>query len=262
MLRPILGRGGSGQDLRVPRKGADPLAAPGERTSEHASREEDDHKVFPSEEATRSEFASGREKDWQPIAADPTPPGDDGDRAGFSAIEAAGGAAILAYKVVPVGEVEGTALEQVMVGSCTIFLGGMGPWQRTIHGERWRRRCLRGLPGSSRILEIMSSEGMLTDTTRRPRSVSSHLRACAGIGDSARDGSARACGLSTQLRGRSGVTGTTRSISLAHDPQPLSAMNGSHDPRKGGAATERHYPSSLIASAQAASCSADKRVAA
>ena len=76
--------------------------------------------IFPSDDVTRAYLARlGREATWRPLAADPGAAYDDTLEIDLSAIEPLVAVPGSPDNVVPVGEVEGTSIEQVLVGSCT-----------------------------------------------------------------------------------------------------------------------------------------------
>jgi aconitate hydratase len=74
--------------------------------------------VFPSDEITRSYLGRlGRGATWRPLAADPGAVYEDSLEIDLSAIEPLVALPGSPDQVVPVGEVEGTPIEQVLVGS-------------------------------------------------------------------------------------------------------------------------------------------------
>src|SRR5713101_1366170 len=253
LLRRHSVRGGSGKVFEYAGPGVATLTLPERATICNMGAELTlTTSVFPSDEATREYFALlGREKDWQPLAADPDAEYDEQIELDLSALEPLVALPSSPDKVVPVGEVEGTALEQVMVGSCTnSSWEDMWAVARTIRGERVAPSVsFVVFPGSSRILEIMSREGLLTDLLAAGASVSEPTcGACAGIGHVPATGGKSLRAFNRNFSGRSGIKDDQ--IYLC---SPLtaaaSALTGViTDPRKRGAAPERHYPASLIAS--------------
>src|SRR5439155_1013029 len=154
-------------------------------------------------------------------------------------------------RVVPVEEVAGTPIEQVMVGSCT-----NGSW----HDMASVTEILRGrrihpsisfvlFPGSHRILETMSSEGLLTDLLRAGATVSEPTcGSCAGIGHVPAAGTKSLRAFNRNFPGRSGVKGDEvylcSSVTAA-----ASALTGAiTDPRTVGAPAAAYLPESFAAS--------------
>jgi aconitate hydratase len=167
--------------------------------------------VFPSDEVTRSYLTRlGRGDDWRPLVAD-----DDAEYDGELALDLSAITPLVALpgspdRVVPVEEVAGTAVEQVMVGSCT-----NGSW----HDMASVSAVLRGrrvhpsvsfvlFPGSHRILETMAREGLLADVLAAGATVSEpSCGSCAGIGHVPAAGAKSLRAFNRNFPGRSGVKG-------------------------------------------------------
>src|SRR5574342_339968 len=253
LLRRYSVRGGSGRIFEYGGPGADTLSLPQRATICNMGAELTlTTSVFPSDEQTRSYFALlGREKEWQPFAADADAEYDEQIELDLSSLEPLVALPSSPDKVVPVSQVEGTAIEQVMVGSCTnSSWEDMWAVARTIRGERVAPSVsFVVFPGSSRILEIMSREGILTDLLAAGASISEPTcGSCAGIGHVPAAGGKSLRAFNRNFSGRSGVKDDQ--IYLC---SPLTAAASAlagliTDPRKRGVAPERHYPASLIAS--------------
>jgi len=121
--------------------------------------------IFPSDEVTRDYFRRlGREADWRPVAPDPDADYDAAIEVDLSTITPLIALPGSPDRVVPIEEVAGTAVEQVMAGSCT-----NGSWEdvwsvtQVVPGARAPVGLVRGLPGSHRILEVMAREGLVQD---------------------------------------------------------------------------------------------------
>ena len=139
LLRRYSVRGGSGKIFEYGGPGAATLSLPQRATICNMGAELTlTTSVFPSDEATRAYFALlGREAEWRPLAADPDAEYDEQIELDLSALVPLVALPASPDKVVPVSEVEGTALEQVMVGSCTnSSWEDMWAVARTIRGER------------------------------------------------------------------------------------------------------------------------------
>jgi aconitate hydratase len=167
--------------------------------------------VFPSDEVTRSFLARlGRPEAWRPAAADDDATYDDQIELDLGSIVPLVALPGSPDRVVPVDEVAGTAVEQVMVGSCT-----NGSW----HDMASVTSVLRGrrvhpsvsfvlFPGSHRILETMAREGLLTDLLEAGATVSeSTCGSCAGIGHVPAAGAKSLRAFNRNFPGRSGVKG-------------------------------------------------------
>src|SRR5258706_1314319 len=167
--------------------------------------------IFPSDDVTRSFLTQlGRPEDWRPAFPDEDATYDDQIELDLGAIGPLVALPGSPDRVVPVEEVAGTAIDQVMVGSCT-----NGSW----HDMASVTEVLRGrrvhpsisfvlFPGSHRILETMSREGLLTDLLAAGVTVSEPTcGSCGGIGHVPAAGSKSLRAFNRNFPGRSGVKG-------------------------------------------------------
>jgi aconitate hydratase len=167
--------------------------------------------VFPSDDVTRSFFTRlGRGDEWRPAKADDDATYDDQIELDLSTVRPLVALPGSPDRVVPVEEVAGTPIEQVMVGSCT-----NGSW----HDMASVTVVLRGrqvhpslsfvlFPGSHRILETMAREGLLADLLAAGALVSEpSCGACAGIGHVPAAGAKSLRAFNRNFPGRSGVKG-------------------------------------------------------
>jgi len=253
LLRRYSVRGGSGKIFEYGGPGAATLSLPQRATICNMGAELTlTTSVFPSDEATRSYFALlGRERDWQPLAADPDAEYDEQIELDLSTLVPLVALPASPDKVVPVTEVEGTALEQVMVGSCTnSSWEDMWAVARTIRGARVAGSVsFVVFPGSSRILEIMAREGLLTDLLAAGATVSEPTcGSCAGIGHVPAAGGKSLRAFNRNFSGRSGVKDDQVYL-CSPLTAAASALTGViTDPRRGGTPPARQYPASLTAS--------------
>jgi aconitate hydratase len=167
--------------------------------------------VFPSDEVTRSYLSRlGRGQDWRPATPDDDATYDDQIELDLSAIVPLVALPGSPDRVVPVAEVAGTPVEQVMVGSCT-----NGSWHdmasvtSVVRGNRVHPTVSFILfPGSHRILETMAREGVLADLLAAGATVSeSTCGACPGIGHVPASGSKSLRAFNRNFPGRSGIKG-------------------------------------------------------
>ncbi|HEU5320115.1 MAG TPA: aconitate hydratase [Methylomirabilota bacterium] len=208
--------------------------------------------VFPSDEVTRSYFARlGRAGDWRPAAADGGAAYDDQIELDLGAVEPLVALPGSPDHVVPVAEAAGTAVEQVMVGSCTNgSWADMAAVAGVLRGQRVHPSVSFVLyPGSHRILETMSREGLLTDLLAAGALVSEPgCGACAGIGHVPAAGVKSLRAFNRNFPGRSGTKGDEvylcSSVTAA-----ASALSGViTDPRTLGAPPALHLPARFAAS--------------
>jgi aconitate hydratase len=208
--------------------------------------------VFPSDEITRSYMTRlGRGHDWRPLAADDDASYDDQIELDLGAIEPLVALPGSPDRVVPVGDVAGTSVEQVMVGSCT-----NGSWHDmsavtgVLRGRRVHSTVSFVLfPGSHRILETMAREGLLADLLAAGATVSEPTcGSCAGIGHVPAAGSKSLRAFNRNFPGRSGVKDDAvylcSSVTAA-----ASALTGViTDPRTLGAEPAVHLPARFVSS--------------
>ena len=210
LLRRLTVRGGTGKIFEYGGPGLGTLLAAQRMTIANMGAELGlTTSVFPSDEETRSFLTRlGRGGDWRPAAPDEDATYDaqiELDLSSLTPLVALPGSP---DRVVPVEEVAGTAVEQVMVGSCT-----NGSWHdmasvtEVIRGRRVHPSISFVLfPGSHKILETMAREGLLADLLAAGATVSeSSCGACAGIGHVPAAGAKSLRAFNRNFAGRSGV---------------------------------------------------------
>src|SRR2546421_3723748 len=208
--------------------------------------------VFPSDEVTRSFLTRlGRGDDWRPAQADDDAEYDAQIELDLSAVTPLVALPGSPDRVVPVEEVAGTAIEQVMVGSCT-----NGSWHDMasvadiVRGRRVHSSVSFVLfPGSHKILETMAREGVLTDLIAAGATVSeSSCGACAGIGHVPAAGAKSLRAFNRNFPGRSGVKDDSVYL-CSSTVAAASALTGViTDPRTLGAETAVLLPPKFAAS--------------
>ncbi|HEY7433847.1 MAG TPA: aconitate hydratase [Methylomirabilota bacterium] len=253
LLRRYSVRGGSGRIFEYGGPGAATLSLPQRATICNMGAELTlTTSVFPSDEATREYFRLlGREADWQPLAPDADAEYDDRIELDLSSLEPLVAMPGSPDRVVPVSEVEGLEIEQVMVGSCTnSSWEDMQAVTRVLEGRKVAPSVsFVVFPGSHRILEVMAREGLLATLLAAGGTISEPTcGACAGIGHVPASGGRSLRAFNRNFPGRSG----TRDDAV-YLCSPLtaaaSALTGRiSDPRKVGTPPERRWPSSLRAS--------------
>ena len=210
LLRRLTVRGGSGKIFEYGGPGLRTLLAAQRMTIANMGAELGlTTSVFPSDEVTRSFLTRlGRGEDWRPAAPDEDATYDAQIELDLSALTPLVALPGSPDRVVPVEEVAGTAVEQVMVGSCT-----NGSWHdmasvtEVIRGRRVHPSISFVLfPGSHKILETMAREGLLADLLGAGAIVSeSSCGACAGIGHVPAAGAKSLRAFNRNFSGRSGV---------------------------------------------------------
>ncbi len=253
LLRRYSVRGGSGRIFEYGGPGAATLSLPQRATICNMGAELTlTTSVFPSDDATREYFRLlGREAEWHPLGPDPDAEYDDRIELDLSTLTPLVALPGSPDRVVPVSEVEGEAVEQVMVGSCTnSSWEDMQAVTSVLEGRRVAPSCsFVVFPGSHRILEVMAREGLLAPLLAAGATISEPTcGACAGIGHVPASGGKSLRAFNRNFPGRSGTKDD--SVYLC---SPLtaaaSALTGRiTDPRKTGTAPERRWPASLLAS--------------
>ncbi len=253
LLRRYTVRGGSGRIFEYGGPGAATLSLPQRATICNMGAELTlTTSVFPSDEATREYFRLlGREADWRPLAADADAEYDDRIELDLSSLEPLVAMPGSPDRVVPVSEVEGLEIEQVMVGSCTnSSWEDMQAVTRVLEGRKVAPSVsFVVFPGSHRILEVMAREGLLATLLAAGATISEPTcGACAGIGHVPASGGRSLRAFNRNFPGRSGTKDDAVYL-CSPLTAAVSALSGRiSDPRKAGAPPERHWPASLLAS--------------
>jgi predicted aconitate hydratase len=253
LLRRLTVRGGFGKIFEYTGPGVATLTVPQRATIANMGAELGlTTSVFPSDEVTRVYLARlGRVAAWRPVAADPGARYDDTLEIDLSAVEPLVALPGSPDNVVPVGEVEGTVIEQVLVGSCT-----NGSWEdMSVVAEVLRGRHVHSdvsfvlFPASQQVLETMARQGLVADLIAAGAVVSeSTCGACPGIGHVPATGSRSLRAFNRNFPGRSGVKGDQVYLSSTQTAC-VSALRGViTDPRRLGAPPEVVFPSRFSAS--------------
>ncbi|TAK24150.1 MAG: aconitate hydratase [Chloroflexota bacterium] len=121
LLRRLTVKGGIGRAFEYAGSGVATLTVPERATIANMGTELGlTFSAFPSDEQTRDYFRRlGREDEWRPLAAEGDATYDDNLTIDLDAIEPLVAKPGQPDSVVPIGEVAGTAIQQVIVGSCT-----------------------------------------------------------------------------------------------------------------------------------------------
>jgi len=210
LLRRLSVRGGAGKIFEYTGPGLPALSLPQRMTIANMGAELTlTTSIFPSDGVTRDYFRRlGREADWRPAAPDP-----DADYDAVIEVDLSTITPLIALpgspdRVVPIEEVAGTAVEQVMAGSCT-----NGSWEdvwsvtQVVRGGRVHPSVsFVVFPGSHRILEVMAREGLVQDLLAAGVVISeSTCGACPGIGHVPAAGARSLRAFNRNFPGRSGA---------------------------------------------------------
>lgn len=253
LLRRYSVRGGSGKIFEYGGPGVGTLSLPQRATICNMGAELTlTTSLFPSDEATREYFRLlGRAADWRPLGADADAAYDEQIELDLSALEPLVALPGSPDRVVPVSEVEGTPIEQVMVGSCTnSSWEDMWAVARVLEGKRVAPSVsFVVFPGSHRILEVMAREGLVASLLAAGATISEPTcGSCAGIGHVPASGGKSLRAFNRNFPGRSG-TRDDHVYLCAPVTAAAAALTGRiTDPRKTGAPPEPVWPASLLAS--------------
>ncbi|MFQ5829621.1 MAG: aconitate hydratase [Candidatus Methylomirabilia bacterium] len=253
LLRRLTVRGGSGKILEFAGPGALALSVPQRTAIANMGAELTlTSSVFPSDQVTYRYFkALGREAVWQPASADPDAEYEDQIEVDLSRIAPLVALPGSPDRVVPVDEVAGITVEQVMVGSCT-----NGSWEdmysvtQVVKGRRVHPSVSFVLfPGSHRILEVMAREGLVADLLAAGVVISeSTCGACPGLGHVPAAGTRSLRAFNRNFPGRSG-TKDDQVYLCSSLVAAASALTGAiSDPRKRDATPPLAFPKSFEAS--------------
>jgi predicted aconitate hydratase len=247
LLRRLTVRGGFGKIFEYAGPGVATLTVPQRATIANMGAELGlTTSVFPSDDVTRGHLARlGREAEWQPLAPDAGAAYDETIEVDLGAIDPLVALPGSPDNVVPVGEVEGTSIEQVLVGSCT-----NGSWEDMyVVAEILRGRRVHPdvsfvlFPASQQILETMARKGLVGDLIAAGAVLSeSTCGACPGIGHVPASGSKSLRAFNRNFPGRSGVSGDQVYLSSTQTAC-VSALRGViTDPRRLGRSPEVVFP--------------------
>jgi aconitate hydratase len=253
LLRRLTVRGGFGKIFEYAGPGVATLTVPQRATIANMGAELGlTTSVFPSDEVTRAYLARlGREAAWRPVVADPAARYDDALEIDLSAIEPLVALPGSPDNVVPVGEVEGTSIEQVLVGSCT-----NGSWEdMSVVAEVLRGRHVHPdvsfvlFPASQQVLETMARQGLVAEIIAAGAVVSeSTCGACPGIGHVPATGSRSLRAFNRNFPGRSGVKGDQIYLSSTQTACASALRGLITDPRRLGTAPDVVFPARFSAS--------------
>jgi len=247
LLRRLTVRGGFGKIFEYAGPGVGTLTVPQRATIANMGAELGlTTSVFPSDEVTRTFLTRvDRESQWRPLAPDPGATYDDTLEIDLAVLEPLVALPGSPDHVVPVAEVEGTTVEQVLVGSCT-----NGSWEdMSVVAEILRGRRVHPdvsfvlFPASQQILETMARKGLVADLIAAGAVISeSTCGACPGIGHVPASGSRSLRAFNRNFPGRSGVKDDQIYLASSQTAS-VSALRGViTDPRRLGRPPEVAFP--------------------
>lgn len=192
--------------------------------------------IFPSDDVTRDFFQRvGRPGDWREVLPDSNAAYDDAIEIDLSKIEPLIALPSLPDKVVPVREVEGMKIHQVMVGSCTN--GSYTDLQavaRIVKGQRVHPDVFFFVhPSSRQALEVLAKEGMVTDLISAGVNIAEPTcGACIGFGHVPAPGVRSLRAINRNFKGRSGLAEDQVYLASAETAAATALRGVITDPRR------------------------------
>ena len=251
LLRRLTVRGGVGKIFEYFGEGVASLSVPERGTITNMGAELGaTTSVFPSDERTREYFhVQKRDEQWRPLAADAGANYDEVIEIDLDKLGPMVARPQSPDNVVPIGEVEGTKLAQVCIGSCTnssfhdlsvtaAILKG-----RKVHPEL----SMTVTPGSRQVFTMIARTGALADLIEAgARILESACGPCIGMGQAPPTGGASLRTFNRNFPDRSG-TPNDRVYLASPEVAAVSALQGCiADPRKWGTPPPVVEPAELI----------------
>ena len=210
MLRRLTVKGGVGKVFEYTGPGVETLSVPERTTITNMGTELGaTSSIFPTDERTRDYLArQGREEEYVELAPDEDAEYADEIVVDLSEIEPLVAAPSMPDNVVPVGEVEGESVDQVIVGSCTN--GGYEdilPAAKMLEGREIDMRTeMIVAPGSKQASELLAREGWTAELMAAGVNFSeATCGACIGIGHVPASDSVSVRTFNRNFEGRSGI---------------------------------------------------------
>ena len=210
VLRRVTVKGGVGRIFEYTGSGVSTLSVPERATITNMGAELGaTTSIFPSDEVTKAFLASqGREQAWRPLAADEGAPYDETIEIDLSGLEPLVACPHSPDKVVPVSELAGKKVDQVLIGSCTnsslkdLMMVAAVLKGRTIHPET----SFAIAPGSRQVLAMLAGNGALADIIGAgARILENACGPCIGMGQAPRTGGVSVRTFNRNFPGRSGT---------------------------------------------------------
>ena len=251
LLRRLTVKGGVGKIFEYYGSGVRGLSVPERATITNMGAELGaTTSIFPSDENTRDYLKrQKREKDWKKIA------GNESEYDQVIELELPELEPMVAKPSSPdnvarISEVEGIAVEQVLVGSCTnSSFKDLTMVARIIEGKKVHPSVSMGIsPGSRQVFEMISRSGALaTMIASGARILESACGPCIGMGQAPATGAVSLRTFNRNFPGRSGTIGDKVYL-VSPEIAAVSALAGKiTDPRKTGKKPETEWPDEFIA---------------
>ncbi|GBC88815.1 Homoaconitase large subunit [bacterium HR13] len=210
LLRRLTVKGGVGKIFEYFGEGIKELSVPERATITNMGAELGaTTSIFPSDEITRAYLkAQGREEDWIELLPDRDAEYDEVIEINLSELEPLIACPHSPDHVVPVREVEGVKVDQVVIGSCTnssfVDLTRAG---KMLEGRRIHPDVIFAIaPGSKQALELITQNGILLNFLKAgARVLESACGPCIGMGYAPPSGGVSLRSFNRNFEGRSGT---------------------------------------------------------
>ena len=247
VLRQLSVKGGVGKVVEYCGEGVASLSVPERATITNMGAELGaTTSVFPADETTRAFLkAQGREADYTPLAPDADAAYDEEITVDLSALEPLTALPHSPDNVQTVKSVEGTKVDQIMIGSCTnsSYLDMMRVAAilkgRTVPANI----SLVIAPGSKQVLTMLAKNGALADMIDAgARILESGCGPCIGMGQAPATGAVSLRTINRNFKGRCGTTNAGVYI-VSPETAAVSAVMGQlTDPRALAGQVDLHIP--------------------
>jgi aconitate hydratase len=210
LLRRLTVKGGVGKIFEYFGEGIKELSVPERATITNMGAELGaTTSIFPSDEITRAYLkAQGREEDWIEILPDPDAEYDEIIEIDLSQLEPLIACPHSPDNVVPVMEVEGIKVDQVVIGSCTnSSFVDLTRAAKLLEGRKVHPDVVFAVaPGSKQALELITQNGaLLTFLKAGARILESACGPCIGMGFAPPSGGVSIRSFNRNFEGRSGT---------------------------------------------------------
>jgi Aconitase A len=210
LLRRLTVKGGVGKIFEYFGEGVKELSVPERATITNMGAELGaTTSIFPSDEITRAYLkAQGREEDWVEILPDPDAEYDEVIEIDLSQLEPLIACPHSPDNVVPVREVEGIKVDQVVIGSCTnSSFVDLTRAAKLLEGRKVHPDVVFAVaPGSKQALELITQNGaLLTFLKAGARILESACGPCIGMGFAPPSGGVSIRSFNRNFEGRSGT---------------------------------------------------------
>ena len=210
LLRRLTVKGGVGKIFEYFGEGVKELSVPERATITNMGAELGaTTSIFPSDEITRAYLrAQGREEDWIELLPDPDAEYDEIIEIDLSQLEPLIACPHSPDNVVPVREVEGIKVDQVVIGSCTnSSFVDLTRAAKLLEGRKVHPDVVFAVaPGSKQALELITQNGtLLTFLKAGARILESACGPCIGMGFAPPSGGVSIRSFNRNFEGRSGT---------------------------------------------------------